>query len=226
MGSLMQHLDDAARWAADRALWDLLTFVLALAGLGLWAVFYKRRVWGFALFPTYRFGAGHSLYPNVIYLTARNQRDVPIVVSRPNFRFAGELKAGDNAHGNLATGDYELKFRKLDRSYQVRQGDSYSTILLYHRQSAMAYIPIDDDLDEQGFIEMLRRKTLLGRPRPVGWVYFDIVLLAEGKPKVVRMKQPLTAVVKETRDLALGYDPNGAGEGGAESSAQNGVGDQ
>jgi len=198
------------QWAESHGLWSLLTFLLALGGLSVWALLYRRRAEGISLYATHRFETGHGLYPNVVYLAVRNTLDSPVVVSRPNFRFSGGLKAGRNAHGNLATGDYELKFRKIDRNQRIVPGDSYTTILLRHRESAMAYMPIDD-LNEQSFAEMLDRNRLWGGPKAVGWVYFDLIVLGPRGPKVVRMKQPLHKVEKDCWNLELGRDPTKSG---------------
>ena len=188
-------------WAAKLGLWDFLTFVLAVVGaVTAVLVFTRRRYERFSLYPSYRIGTGHSLFPNVIYFSARNLGDAPIVVCRPNFRPSKHLLVDDTAHGNLDTEDYELKFRSVDSAYNVVQGHSYTTILLRHRESAVAYVPIARSYDSDSFKRLIGNKIL-------GWITFDIVTVGEGKPRVVRMKQKVKRVAIEAHDLKLGFDP-------------------
>lgn len=197
----MTTLTEYLRWAADIALWDLLSFGLTVLA-ALWALCYfsRRRYDRFSLYPTFRIGTDHSLYPNVIYFAARNIGDSPIVVCRPNFRPSGNLTMSDTAHGNLDTGDYELKFRYLDTKGRIVLGKSFTTILLHHRESALAYIPIGQTYSSESFETLVGKKTL-------GWITFDIVTVGEGKPKVIRMKQKVKRLAKEVREIELGDDP-------------------
>ena len=49
---------------------------------------------------------------------------------KPKLYDVKNLKPGNNAHGNSATGDFEIKFRYLDESGSVKEGHSYTSILL------------------------------------------------------------------------------------------------
>lgn len=191
--------------AAQLDLWDLLTFAVGLLG-AITALFVlrRRRYVGFSLYPSYRIGTGHSLYPNVLHFTARNLLDSPIVVCRPNFRASKHLRVADSAHGNLDTGDLELKFRELDSSNKVKPGHSYTTIMLRHRESAMAYLPIDKDYTYESFDQIRGKKHL-------GWITFDIVVLGAGRPKVIHVKQKVKKIAVESHVHELGFDPARAG---------------
>lgn len=187
--------------AAQLALWDFLTFALGLASAIAALIYFRRRRHDrFSLYPTYRIGTGHSLFPNVIYFSARNLGDLPIVVCRPNFRPSKKLQVDHTAHGNLATEDYELKFRPLNSRYEVVEGESYTTVLLRHRDSVMAYLPISREYDLVTFESLVGKEVL-------GWITFDIVTVGEDKPRVVRMKQEVRRIAAESRDYRLGYDP-------------------
>ncbi|MCL4721535.1 MAG: hypothetical protein KJ041_06170 [Gammaproteobacteria bacterium] len=189
------------RGAAALALWDFLTFLIAVAGAVAALIFVtRRRYGGFSLYPSYRIGTGHSLYPNVIYFAARNLGDAPLVICRPNFRPSKHLEMDDTAHGNLATGDYELKFRYLNNQNAVVEGHSFTTILLRHRESALAYVPVGRRYSEESFKALCQRRTL-------GVITFDIVTVGEDRPRVVRIRQKLRAIASERHDLSLGRDP-------------------
>ena len=189
---------DFLKFASSISLWDLLTYSTALIGTVITLiVVYKRKHSSFSLYVSYSFGTGHSLYPNVIYFTARNLADSPIVVCRPNFKSANHFVVDDTAHGNVDTMDYELKFRQLSSSYTVVKGYSYATILLRHRESAVAYLPIGRDYNEASLLRFLKK-------RPIGWVTFDIITIGEGRPKVVRIKQKVKRVVREHRLIGIG----------------------
>ena len=197
----MVTFENFLRYAAGLALWDFLTFALAIFGtLAALFVFRRRRHKRFSLYPSYRLNTGHSLYPNVIYFAARNLDDAPVVVCRPNFKPSKHLRIADSAHGNLATQDYELKFRFVDSKYKVMKGNSFTTVMLRHREMAVAYVGIDKTYDLASFEKMAGKKDL-------GWITFDIVTVGEGKPKVIRMEQKVRRIAREAHDLELGFDP-------------------
>lgn len=190
------------RTANELGVWDFLQFMLWVAGGTAAVLVYRRRRYDqFSLHTSFRLGTGHSVYRNVLYFSARNLGDSPIVLCRPNFKPTKHLKLDDSAHGNLDTEDYELKFRYLDSRYKVEEGNSYTTLMLRHRQSAMAYIPISSDYTEESF-------GVLKGSRNLGWITFDIVAIGEGKPKVTRIRQQVKRVVLETHSFSLGFDPN------------------
>lgn len=197
----MDHLISFLERAAQLALWDFLTFTLGLASaIAALLYFRRRRHDRFSLYPSYRLGTGHSLYPNVIYFAARNLGDSPIVLCRPNFRPSKHLLVDDNAHGNLATEDYELKFRPLNAEGQVTGEHSFTTVMLRHRDSALAYLPISRSYDAADFGKLVNNRNL-------GWITFDIVTVAEGRPRVVRIRQEVRRLAMEPRDYHLGRDP-------------------
>ena len=181
----------------------MLTFAFGLIGaVAAVVIVSRRRHDRFSLYPSYRIGTGHSLYPNVIYFAARNLGDSPLVICRPNFRPSKHLRVDDTAHGNLDTDDYEIKFRPVTSEYVVVPGNSYTTFMLRHRESAVAYLPIDRGYTEETF------KALMGKP--LGSIAFDIVTVGDRKPRVVRIRQTLRRIVAESHDLALGRDPAAA----------------
>lgn len=186
--------------------WDILTLMIGLAGaITAWLILRTRRHDRFSLHPSYRINTGHSLYPNVIHFIARNLADAPVVICRPNFKASHHLKISDTAHGNLETGDYELKFRMLNPDYSVVPGFSYTTIMLRHRESAMAYIPIDPSYSAADIAQAITSK------KPLGWITFDIITVGDQKPRVVRLKQRLHRMAQEQYPLELGRDPASQG---------------
>jgi len=196
-------VDKVIEWlefANNIGLWSLLAFGFGAIGAVTAAVIISRRRYDrFSLFPSYRIGTGHSLYPNVIYFSARNLGDSPLVICRPNFRPGKHLRVDDSAHGNLDTNDYEIKFRPLTPDYKVVPGNSYTTFMLRHRESALAYLPIDRSYTEETF------GALDGQP--LGIISFDIVTVSDSKPKVVRIRQTLRKVAAEHYEFELGRDP-------------------
>ena len=215
--SFMQALQQMLEQAARLGLWDFLTFTIGgIGGLGALVYFRRRSHDRFSLFPSYQIGTGHSLYPNVIYFSARNLGDLPIVLCRPNFKPSRHLVVADTAHGNLATNDYELKFRPVDSRGVIVQGLSYTTVLLRHRDEVVSYIPISKDYNDQTFASLLAqldRSMLMrwigstwGGP-DLGRITFDIVTVSEGRPRVVRIRQKVMRLARESRKYQLGFDP-------------------
>lgn len=213
----MQRFEIFLEYAAKLGLWDFLTFTIGLLSAIAALIYFSRRKHDrFSLYPSYRIGTGHSLYPNVIYFSARNLGDLPIVVCRPNFTPSQILKVDDYAHGNLVTEDYELKFRPVNSRGEIIEGSSYTTVLLRHRDEVMAYLPISRDYDASTFSTLLPPPArgffsrfcaaLFGEPS-LGCITFDIVTVGEGKPRVVRMSQRITRVALESRNYKLGFDP-------------------
>jgi hypothetical protein len=191
--------------ANDYGIWDLLTFFSIPSILGLMWFRSRQRVEWFSLHVSYQMGRAHPKYPNVLYFLARNLNDSPIVVSRPNFRFTDRLKASKNAHGNLATRDYEIKFRRLDPQGEVEPGFSYTTILIRHRESYLAYIPFDDAMQLDEFKQLLAAKPWFGSHSvPLGHLLFDIVEIEGGKPTVHSMRVPIRNVVEESAAYSTG----------------------
>jgi hypothetical protein len=205
----MCHLIFFLRWLNEHGIWNILTF----AGVGSisWVLWQStRRLESFSLHMSYQFGTNHSLYPNVIYFVARNLNDSPIILARPNFRFNGKLKSGASAHGNLATGDYEIKFRQIHENNKVVGTElSHSTVMLRSRDSYMAYIPIEDTLTEENFLSIQSSRWLkIFWCRKLRSLTYDLVMVSDKKPKVRSMSIPVRNVVKEARTTyALGYDP-------------------
>jgi|GEM_PF-1459827 len=199
-GVVVEKLIKWLEFANNIGLWSLLAFVFAGIGAVAAALIISRRRYDrFSLYPSYRIGTGHSLYPNVIYFSARNLGDSPLVICRPNFRPSKHLRVDDSAHGNLDTDDYEIKFRPVTPEYKVIPGYSYTTFMLRHRESAVAYLPIDRSYTEEAF------RALDGQP--LGTISFDIVTVSDSKPRVVRIKQTLRRVAAESHEFELGRDP-------------------
>lgn len=114
------------KWAKDQGLWDFIT-----AGSGLLISAFvlggqKKKIPEFSVHLTYSLGTGHKNYPNVLNIELRNLMDSPLVIGRPNFKFAKGIHAGRYAHGNTATGDYEIKFRPIGTDGQPVPGYSYT----------------------------------------------------------------------------------------------------
>jgi hypothetical protein len=203
----MENIILSLKWANDHGIWDMLMFLaIPLAGL-LWYRS-RKRLERFSVHISYKFGTGHSLYPNVIYFVVRNLNDSPVVIARSNFRFTTRLKASASAHGNLATGDYEIKYRAVSDTDEIVSGNSHTTIMLRHRESHMAYVPIDDSLTEAGLKTLQEKRLPLLPSRPLGHLTFDLVSIDDRKPRVISMRIPACNIVKEARSYTLGFDPS------------------
>jgi hypothetical protein len=209
------------KWLADHGIWDMLT-TLAAVSIGVFIrTWYRHRVPGFSVHVTYTVGTGHPLYPNTLNFEVRNLRDAPLLVLNPNFRFGRQLKAGNAAHGNTATGDYEIKFRPIDAKGVVSDWKSYTTIMLRHRDAAFAYVPFADGLTEkdlQGLIEAGKLGTLT----------LHVVLIRDPDPQVVAMSIPVRRISRAAHKPPLGGDahpkaaplpPVESGQGGGAAAA-------
>ncbi len=191
----------------DIGFWDMLTFAVATIGVMSLLLVRKKRISQFSVHFTYFFGTDYANYPNVVCLEVRNLMDSPVVISRPNFRFRGGLMPGNNAHGNSATGDYEIKFREVDTKGEIQRGFSYASMMLRHRGIAFSFIPIDDGLTEEQFLAMLNHGRWwhkLGFGKGLGDLYLNVAILREDKIDVVRMKVPLLTTHRHNTSPYLG----------------------
>ena len=182
---------------AEYGVWDILTLVSAVSISVLLGLWYRRRIPGLSVHLTYSIGTGHHLYPNTLNFEVRNLRDSPLLILNPNFRFSRRLAPGQNAHGNSATGDFEVKFRVLSSDGRPADQRSQVTEMLRHRQSAFAYIPIDESLDEAKFVQILKAGS-------TGKLYLHIVLIGTGKPRVVSMVIPMKGITRLPHKPPLG----------------------
>lgn len=195
--SLGLMLASYLKWLTEHGIWDLLTFATTLSisiFIGAW---YRRRVPGLSVYVTYSIATDHALYPNTLNFEVRNLRDAPLLLLNPNFRFTKILKAGQNAHGNSATGDYEIKFKLLTDKGEPSVDRSFTTMMLRHREAAFAYIPFEDSLDEKSLLEKASKGKL-------GKLSLHVVLLSELKPRVISMSVPVQRIVKAPHYPPLG----------------------
>lgn len=199
MDSINSIIVQGLLWTNDHGIWDFLTFVSALSITLFLRSWYKRRIPGVSVHVTYSIGNDHHLYPNTLNFEIRNLLDSPLVAARPNFRFTKKLLPGSQAHGNSATGDYEIKFRMLSTSGFTTHGFSYTSIMLRHRENAFGYIPIDDSITEEKLVELAKRVC-------IGKLTLDVVLLKEGHPQVISMEIPVKYVHKLKHKPPLGSD--------------------
>ena len=185
------------KWAKEQGIWDFLT---AGAGLFISTIVvskWRSRIPEFSVYMSYSLATGHPNYPNVLNIEVRNLMDSPIVFGRPNFRFAKGIKAGRFAHGNTATGDYEIKFRPIDSSGEPVPGYSYTVAMLRHRESAYSYLPLNDEWGEEDVFKACARSSSFWRWLPwkkntgLGTLHLNVVLLKEDKPKVISMRVPV-----------------------------------
>ncbi|MBA3057573.1 MAG: hypothetical protein KJ614_16640 [Gammaproteobacteria bacterium] len=197
------------KWAKDQGLWD---FVTAGSGLLISSVLvsrWKKKIPEFSVHLTYSLGTGHKNYPNVLNIELRNLMDSPLVIGRPNFKFAPGLKAGRFAHGNTATGDYEIKFRPIGADGQPIPGYSYTHVMLRHREQAYSYLPLPDEWDEAMLCAALEPKRLWGFPiteKGLGTLFLNVVLLKDEKPKVITMAVPIIRIQKGVQTPRLGRE--------------------
>ena len=198
------------KWAKDQGLWDFLT---AGAGLFISTIVvskWRSRIPEFSVYMSYSLATGHPNYPNVLNIEVRNLMDSPLVFGRPNFRFAKGIKGGRFAHGNTATGDYEIKFRPIDPSGEPVPGYSYTVAMLRHRECAYSYLPLDDDWVEADLLKATAASKSFTRWLPwnkskgLGTLHLNVVLLKEDKPKVISMRVPVVNIVRGVKPPLLG----------------------
>ena len=165
-------------------LWNMATLVLAGVVGSVLISWRKAGIKHVSIFMVYRLDTGHPQYKNVIAFEFRNLLDGPIVLHAPSFRFR-KLAPSRYAHGNSATGDFEVKFR-LGALTGLAQQDhrSWMTTLLRHRESAISYLPIDDTIEEAQLLRLLRSNG-------VGHLYLDVVEFRDSHPHVHRLKVPI-----------------------------------
>lgn len=197
------------KWAKDQGLWDLVT---AGSGLLISTVLvskWRKKIPQFSVHLTYSMGTGHRNYPNVLNIELRNLMDAPLVIGRPNFKFSKGLQAGRFAHGNTATGDYEIKFRPIGTDGQPIAGYSYTHVMLRHREQAYGYLPLPDDWDEAKLLAVARPPRWYrasGVEKSLGTLYLDVVLLKDEKPKVISMAVPTIKLQKGVQAPKLGRE--------------------
>lgn len=181
--------------------WNLLTFIGVTSIFSIAWNRSRKRLDQLSIHVTYKIGTGHPLYPNVVFFEVRSLMDSPIIINRPNFQIGKYFVAGNNAHGNSATGDYEIKFRPITSNGDVMPGHSYTAYMLRHRDAVMGYLPIDDSLTEEATFKARLNK------KPLGIFYMDVVLLRNGKPTVHSMKIPVRNMTPCFRNYTLGGVP-------------------
>jgi hypothetical protein len=197
------------KWAKDQGLWDFIT-----AGSGLLISAFvlggnKKKIPEFSVHLTYSLGTGHKNYPNVLNIELRNLMDAPLVIGRPNFKFAQGVKAGRYAHGNTATGDYEIKFRPIGTDGQPIAGYSYTHVMLRHREQAYSYLPLTDEWDEQALLAAIapkRRWGIFKTEKGLGTLFLNVVLLKDEKPRVISMAVPVIRLHKGVSAPRLGRE--------------------
>jgi hypothetical protein len=207
--NLLQYPLTWIKWAKDQGLWDFLTagagLLISTALVSKW----KKKIPEFSVFLSYSLNTGHKNYPNVLNIELRNLMDSPLVVGRPNFKFARGLRGGRYAHGNTATGDYEIKFRPIGADGQPVRGYSYTHVMLRHREQAYSYLPLPDDWSEAELLAASASKRWFGFFRGnkgFGTLYLNVVLLKDEKPKVIMMAVPITNLNRGTKAPILGRE--------------------
>lgn len=197
------------KWAKDQGIWD---FVTAGSGLLISTVLvsrWKKKIPEFSVHLTYSLGTGHKNYPNVLNIELRNLMDSPLVIGRPNFKFTEGISAGRFAHGNTATGDYEIKFRPVGADGQPIPGYSYTNVMLRHREQAYSYLPLPDDWDEATLLAAAapkRRWGIFKTEKGLGTLFLNVVLLKDEKPKVITMAVPVIRLQRGVEAPKLGRE--------------------
>lgn len=207
--TLLQYPLAWIKWAKDQGLWDFLT---AGAGLLISTVLvskWKKKIPEFSVFLSYSLNTGHKNYPNVLNIELRNLMDSPLVIGRPNFKFARGLRGGRFAHGNTATGDYEIKFRPIGPDGLPIPGYSYTNVMLRHREQAYSYLPLPDEWTEADLLAAAASKRWFGffkENKGFGTLYLNVVLLKDEKPKVIMMAVPITNLNRGVKAPILGRE--------------------
>lgn len=164
------------RWAAEHALWDMLSaLVLLLSALAGFAILFwaKRRVRNLDFF-TIRHPRDDSDYPLKIYVEIRNYTGTSVVISSPYFK-SGRLRLHPNARGEGFSRGYEVRFP--DPASQML---TEVECLLRHRENVATWIPIDPSHTDQEVDEAIKHHT-------VGTLHCMCTWLQE-KPKVHKLR--------------------------------------
>jgi len=207
--TFLQLLLTGIKWAKEQGLWD---FITAGSGLLISTVLFskwRKKIPQFSVHLTYSIGTGHRNYPNVLNIELRNLMDAPLVIGRPNFKFSKDIKAGRFAHGNTATGDYEIKFRPIGTDGEPIPGYSYTHVMLRHREQAYGYLPLTDEWDEEklkAVIEQKRFLKIFKTEKGLGTLFLDVVLLKDEKPIVISMAVPAIRLQKGIKTPKLGKE--------------------
>lgn len=169
----------------DAGIWNILTVVIAAVIGRLLLSMRKQSVQKVSVHSVFRLETGHPQYRNVIAFEVRNLLDGPIVLHAPHFRF-DRLKPSRFAHGDTASGEFEVKFRPgaITGLSDKEDSRSWMTLLLRHRETAVSYIPIEDEIDKAAFLTLLDRNRL-------GALYLDVVEFTHNGPQVHRLRVPM-----------------------------------
>lgn len=197
------------KWAKEQGLWDFMTAGSGLLISSVLVSKWKKKIPEFSVHLTYSLDTGHKNYPNVLNIELRNLMDSPLVIGRPNFKFAQGLTAGRFAHGNTASGDYEIKFRPIDVDGQTVPGYSYTHVMLRHREQAYSYLPLPDHWDEAALLAVIAPKRLWGilnSEKGLGTLFLNVVLLKDEKPKVITMAVPVIRLQRGVQAPKLGRE--------------------
>jgi len=157
-------------------LWEMLNFLLVIAGLAIGSVYFfrKRRVPMLNIFTTYSKRQEGQNYTSLINIEFRNFTGCSIAICNPYFKYKN-LRPDPAAHGDSYSGEYEVKFKG-------RNGTGLTEIeaFLPHKENASTWIPIDSAHSEEEI------KAALGNKR-VGTLYFTCIWVTE-KPKVRKLR--------------------------------------
>lgn len=169
----------------DAGIWNILTVAIAAVIGRLLLSVRKQSLQKVSVHSVFRLETGHPQYRNVIAFEVRNLLDGPIVLHAPHFCF-DQLKPSRFAHGDTASGDFEVKFRPGAITGLADNDNPYSwmTLLLRHRETAISYIPIDDDISAEEFQALLQRKR-------IGALYLDVVEFTHNGPQSHRLRIPM-----------------------------------
>ena len=146
---------DWMKWAADYALWDLLsTLILFLSAvIGFTVLFWtKRRVRNLNFFTQRR--RDETNYPLKVYIEIRNYTGRSVVISYPFYRYK-DLRADPNARGDSPSGDYELKFPDVSQR-ELREVE----YLIRHGENVSTWIPVDPNHTDGEIDEAIRRRRV------------------------------------------------------------------
>jgi hypothetical protein len=106
------QIDAPMIWAAQHALWDLITMMVVVpSAIGLAAIFWaKRRVRSLNFFITCL--RDETDFPLKVYVEVRNYTGCSVVISDPYFVYGHLLllRPDPNARGHIPAGEYEIKF--------------------------------------------------------------------------------------------------------------------
>jgi hypothetical protein len=150
----MDYVVSFLKWSNDHGIWDAAQFLVVAFGLGIGVklIFFPRRRIRNLNFFTRLERESHAQFPLRIHLELRNYTGTTVVLSSPFFVYR-ELRPAPQAHGDIPSGEYEIKFP--NPTGQLLSEVEY---LLRNKESVVTFIPLDPQHSDDEVKKALERQ--------------------------------------------------------------------